>query len=301
MGTTFTNISSAQLDDMVVESARSVLPLFKLFSIALESGPRVNGNVVRVMLNTDPTVGTKTLGTMTTDTGGLTGVDVTINTPLSAGWKATEGSIGVAQLVPWWQAQINGAVYGVAKAVIDAALALFTATNFGNTDADKMVVAPGDFGWADYARFETLADVKIKRTVGMLLNAYYAGAIRAESTIMQYAATLGQNLLATGGVPTLGGQITPVKYVGLPTNSENLGGIAFGKAAVAGIVAPYDLINGPGDGDIVERRIITEPDSGLSLVYTSTATGGGTRSGEIAALVGVAKGDATAAVRLLSA
>jgi hypothetical protein len=300
MSTAFTNLSTAQVDDMVVEAAREFLPLFRMFSIELSADSKVYNNVVKVQLSTDPTVGVKTLGAVGADTGALTGVDVTINTPKQATWKATEGTISAATLPAWWQTQINGGMYGCAKAIIDSALGLVKASAFGNTDADKLVVAPADFGWSDYAALEVKADVKIKRPVGMLLNAYYAGAIRAETSIMQYAATLGQDALASGKVPTVNG-ITPIKYVGLPDNGENLGGFVFGRAAIAGIVAPYDLINSSGEGDIVERRMITEPDSGLTVVYTVTAQGAGTRIGEIAVMYGVAVGRASDVVRLVTA
>ena len=55
-----------------------------------------------------------------------------------------------------------------------------------------------------------------------------------------------------------------------------------------------------GDGDIMERRVITDPDSGISAMYTATASGGGTIAGECALLYGVAKGQ-DAVVRLVSA
>jgi hypothetical protein len=299
MATTFTNLTRAQKEDMVVEAARSILPLFNLFSISLDKGSLIKNNVYKVQLSTDPTIGNKTLGSTSTSTGALTGVDVTADTVKEGTWRAVEGEIDGPSFPSFWKAQMSGAVYGCAKAVIDAALGLVTATNYGNTAADKLVVAPADFGWSDFAELETKADIKIKRPIGMLLNAYYAGAIRAEATIMQYAATLGQGLLASGAVPTING-ITPVKYTGLPTNSENLGGLVFGRGAIAGVVGAYDPINQAGDGDIVDRFPVVEPNSGLTMLYTETASGGGTRTGEVAVMFGVAKGN-TDIVRLLSA
>jgi hypothetical protein len=47
--------------------------------------------------------------------------------------------------------------------------------------------------------------------------------------------------------------------------------------------------------------MITEPDTGLTVVYTEKVDAGGTRSGEIAALFGVAVGRAADVVRLVSA
>ena len=64
--------------------------------------------------------------------------------------------------------------------------------------------------------------------------------------------------------------------------------------------ATPDPLAAAGEGDIVERRIITDPDSGISALFTTTASGGGTIAGEIAILYGVAKGQ-DAVVRLVSA
>jgi hypothetical protein len=73
-----------------------------------------------------------------------------------------------------------------------------------------------------------------------------------------------------------------------------------GQAAIAiGIAQPSPLM-ASGEGNIVERRIISEPDSGLSVMLTVKADAGGTVSGEVALLFGVAKGQ-DSAVRLLSA
>jgi hypothetical protein len=300
MASTFTNLSTAQVDNMIVEAIRTILPALDMFSIRVDAEPAIVNTVKRVALSTDPTLATKTPGTFATATGAVTGVDVTLNTFNAAAWDATEGLISASMLPTYWADKIAGGVYVVAKSIIDAALALVTASNYGNTAADKLTVAVADFGAPDVATLRTLAAKKIKgRVKSMMLNSDYAGAIMGEASILSVFGQTGENLLKSGNLPQLGG-MTSMEYTDLPTNSENLGGVIFGKAAIAAAVAPFDILNNSGEGNILERRLITEPDTGLTLVYTVKVDAGGTRSGEIAALFGVAKGQ-NAVVRLVSA
>jgi hypothetical protein len=78
-------------------------------------------------------------------------------------------------------------------------------------------------------------------------------------------------------------------YRDFPSNSENMTGAVIGRAAIAVGMARPPMLMQAGEGNIVERRIITEPDSGLSALYTVKADAGGTKSGEVALLYGAAK------------
>jgi hypothetical protein len=302
MATTFTNLSTAQVDDMVVGAIRTILPALDMFSLQVLAEPAIVNTVKRVPLSTDPTLVTKTPGTFASTTGALTGVDVTINTFNAGAWDATEGLMSASLMPAYWADKIAGGVYVVAKSIVDAALALVTSGNFGNTEGtDKLTVAVADFGAADVASLRTLAAKKIKgRVKSLMLNSDYAGAISGDSSILSVFGQTGENLLKSGKLPQLGGMIS-MEYTDLPTNSQSLGGVIFGKAAIAAAVAPFDMLNGSGEGNIVERRMITEPDTGLTVVYTEKVDAGGTRSGEIAALFGVAVGRAADVVRLVSA
>ena len=55
-----------------------------------------------------------------------------------------------------------------------------------------------------------------------------------------------------------------------------------------------------GDGNIADRRIITDPDSGISVLYTLKADAGGTLTGECQIYYGLAVGQ-DSIVRLVSA
>jgi len=91
-----------------------------------------------------------------------------------------------------------------------------------------------------------------------------------------------------------------VHYNGVPTNSENIGGAVFGKAAIAVAAARPGFFMSSGMGEIVERREIMDTESGLSAMLTTKAEAGGKMSGEIVMLFGVAKAQ-DAVVRLLTA
>lgn len=89
-------------------------------------------------------------------------------------------------------------------------------------------------------------------------------------------------------------------YEDFPSNSENLLGAVIGSGALAVAIARPGFFLQSGEGDIIDRRVITDPDSGLSCMYTSKASAGGTLSGEVALLFGVAKAQ-DAVVRVVSA
>jgi len=300
MASTFTNINQALVDQRVIEALRHVLPLFSMFSHIVEEDDRTVNDVVRVPIAVDPTVGDKTAGTFKTTDGSLTGADVTYNKFRAAGWDAVESTLRASMLPTYWADKAAGAVYGVAKDVIDTALALVTSTNYGDTSADKLVVAPASFAQEDLGLLWEKAQNKIKRQdKTFLMNSGYAGALLGQSTLGLVFATSGNNFIETGILPNLMG-LKVAHYGDMPTNSQNLGGAVIGKAAIAAAIARPGFFLNSGDGDIVDRRVISDPESGLSAMYTVKASAGGTMSGEVAMLYGVAKAQ-DSVVRLLSA
>ena len=300
MATTFTNLNTALIDDKIVEALKHVLPLLGMFSHVILADDATTNNVIRVPIATDPGVGDKTAGTFKTADGSLVATDVTFDKFRAAGWDAVESTLAASQLANFWADKAAGAVYGVAKDLIDTALALVTATNYGDTSADKKTVAPADFAQMDLADLWAIAQTKIKRQDKvLLLNSAYAGALLGQSTLGLVFATAGNNFIETGKIPSLMG-MNVAHYADMPSNSENLGGAVIGKAAIACAIARPGFFLNSGEGNIVERRVIAEPDSGLSAMYTVKADAGGTLSGEVAMLFGVAKAQ-DAVVRLLTA
>lgn len=300
MATTISGINQALVDERIVESLKHMLPTLSAFSYTIEQVDRVVDDTVAVPLATDPTVGDKTAGTFKSADGTLGVATVTYNKLRAAGWDAVEYAMRASLFEQFWADKAAGAVYALAKDVVDTALALVTAANYGNTSADKLVVAAADFGQDDAAQLWQLATTKVKRQrKTMLLNTAYAARLFGNSNLALIYASAGNNFLQSGVLPQFL-DLNQMHYGDMPTNSENLGGVVVGSAAIAiGIAQPSPLM-ASGEGNIVERRVISEPDSGLSVMLTVKADAGGTVSGEVALLFGVAKGQ-DAAVRLLSA
>lgn len=300
MTTSISNVNNALVDSRVVEALRQVLPMLSMFSLDISEDDRIVSDTTAVPLATDPTVGTKTAGTTVTAGGALTSATITYNRHRGASWDAIEGTIRPSLFSNYWADKVAGAVYGCAKDVIDYALSLITAANYGDATGDKLVVAPADFGQNDAAQLWKKAVAKIKgQNKVVMLNTDYAAELFGNSNLALVYANAGNDFLAEGKLPRFLG-LNQLHYADMPANSENLGGAAIGRAAIAvGLARPGSLMNS-GEGNIVERRIITDPQTGISVLYTVTADGGGTLTGEVSILYGASKGQDTV-VRLLSA
>lgn len=306
MASTISSINAALVDNRVVKALRYVLPMLQTFSFGVwDMAKRGRGAViddsVYVPIATDPSVATKTPGTIAAGSGALAGTQVTLDTPIAAGWDAKEGNMPAEMLGNYWADKAAGAIYQLAKTVVDAALGLITSSNFSNTEGtDKLTVAAADFGQNDLALLWQYAATKIKQQgLSLGLNASYAGSLMGESNLALIFANSGDNFVRTGILPQLIGMNTWA-YPAFPANSESLGGAVIGKAALLIGAGPLDPLMQAGDGDVVERRIITDPETGLSALYTVVADGGGILKGECAMVYGVDAGQ-NAVVRLVSA
>jgi hypothetical protein len=300
MASTISTINQSLVDQKVVAALRYVLPMLKSFSLGIESDGKIQNDVVYVPIATDPSAQSKTAGTMVTANGSVAGTAVTLSSFYGASWDCAEGAMSPSLFPSYWADKAAGAVYSLAKQVVDAALGTITKAHFGDTEGtDKLTVAAADFGQADLALLWQYAEVKIKQRVKSLgLNAAYSGALMGESNLALLFAQNGPNFVATGVLPQLIGMNTWA-YPGFPDNSENLAGAVFGQAAILAAVAPPAALMSAGDGDIIESRLITEPDSGITVLYRTKGTAGGLVSGECSVLYGVDKGQ-DAVVRLLS-
>jgi hypothetical protein len=222
---------------------------------------------------------------------------VTLSNHYAAGWAFNEGAISADLFSAAWADKAAGAVYALAKQVVDATLALLTASNFSDVEnTDKLTVAIADFGMSDLAALWKMAAAKIKqRQRTYLMGPDVAAAIFGESVITNAFSNSGNNIVATGVMPSLLG-MNCIMYDAFPANSEGLASAIVGKAALLAAVAPPQPISVAGEGAISEKRIITDPDSGISVLYAATAEAGGAVRGECSVLYGVAKGQ-NAAVR----
>ena len=300
MATTISNLTEAQVDESVIAGLRLALPMLSAFSYKIDAGEAIKNNVTRVPLAVDPTEGAKTAGTLISGSGSLTGVDVTLDQFRGAGWDAKEGEVSAIQLPTYWADKLKGAAYVSVKRAVDQVLSLITAANFGNTSADKYTVAAADFGQDDAANLWALAETKImNQEKAFLMNTSYAAALFGTSSLANVYAANGNNFLESGKLPRFL-SLNQMYYPAFPNNGENLGGAVIGRGALAVAFARPSMLMQAGEGNIVERRVITDPDTGLSLLYTVTADGGGTMAGEVCLLYGYAKAQ-NAVVRLCTA
>lgn len=300
MASTIAGINEALVDEKIHEALKHVIPVLGAFSYVIEEDDRIIGDTTNVPLATDPTVATKTAGTLVSATGALAAATVTYNRFRGAGWDATEATMRASLLEQYWADKAAGAVYGVAKDLIDAALGLVTAANYDNVEGvDKLTVAPSDFDQASMAELWAIANNKIKRqSKTAILNTTFASAVFADSNLALIYGSAQDNYLSQGQLPRFL-DLNQMHYADLPDNTEDLGGVVIGRAAIAiGIARPGFFLNS-GEGDIVDRRIITDADSGISCMYTITASGGGKLNGEVALLSGIVKAQ-NSAVRLVA-
>lgn len=299
MSTTVATINESLVDQKVVQALRFTLPYLKMFSYQVESEGRIQNDSIYVPIATDPSSGSKTPGTFVADGGTLAGTQVQLSNFIGAGWAFTEGSMRANLLPEAWADKAAGAVYSVCKAIVDAGLGLITASNYGNTEnTDKITKAVADFDQSAAALLIGAATRKIKqREKTMILNSYYSMGLMGQSLFALNFAASGENILKSGSLPTILG-VPSAMYADLPANGESLGGAVFGRAAILAAVAPPTTFMAGGEGNIKERRVITDADSGISVMYTAKADAGGTLSGEVSVLYGVAKGQ-DAVVRLV--
>jgi hypothetical protein len=298
MASTISNINTALVDERVVEALRHALPMMNLVSFGVTQEEKLQNDIVRVSIATDPTVATKTAGTLLAAGGTLAGANVTLSNFRGAAWDATEGTVSAMTIEKYWADKAAGAVYVTVKDAVDAAFALVTAGNFGDSEGvDKLTKATADFDQGELAKLWGYGLNKIKRQQKVLvLNTAYSAAMLGLSNMPLVYAFAGENYLKTGQIPEFAG-MKVLTYADLPANSENLGGVVLGQAALLVGSARPSMLMEAGEGNIVDRRVITDPDSGLSVMYTMKADAGGTITGEVCMLYGVAKGQ-DAAVRL---
>lgn len=296
MATSFTGLSEAQIDDKIIGSIQAVLPMLSAFSTQLDHPEGlIQGNTYKVPVIGALTVANKTPGTLVSAGGSLGAADVVANAFRGASFEAIEGTISKRVMGNWWGAQVAEATKAVAATIVDGALGLVTAENF----ATAVSVDPAAFSADDLASIRAAAKDKLKNMSGAFLcgSTVASRLITLQQVVLALAIADNRNAIADGKIP--GGVVgyNAYEYVDMPSA---LLAAVIGQGALAVVAgAPEQLITS-GEGDVAYRRIVTEPESGLSLQYTETVSGGGKVACEIAAIYGAAKA-LDAAVRVVAA
>ena len=292
MATTFTGLSEAKMDEVIIGSIQAMLPYFGAFSTQLDHPEGlVKGNTYIVPVIGDLTVADKTPGTLVTPSGSVSGVNVVVNAFKGAAFEAVEGEISRRLLAAWWEKQVAEAAKAVAQQCVDAALALVTADNFGDTSADKVVQALNGFSTATLADIRAAARKKLKNVPGAFLCNPDVGSklVTLEQLVYALAIAGDKDVISSGEIPGSVVGYPAFEYVGFPGNSEHLVAAVIGKSALAIAAGAPEQILSSGDGEVTYRRVVTEPDSGLSIQYTEAVNAGGKVIAELGLLYGVKK------------
>lgn len=286
MATTFTGWNNDVLTMAAIQAAlkNALIPL-GAFSSAVSVERRVQSDVVRVPVMTAITTSAKTPGTASTSYGGAATTSVTLSTYREASWQLNEGSVSAAEAPVLFAAMAAEATYGLAKYVIDLALAEVTAANFGTS----RTIAAGDFGMNDLGLlWQDAEGKKMGRDRSLVLNAAYTGSLIGESNLGLILATMGDKGLMSAQLPPLMG-FKCFNYSALPTTG-NLGGFVCDKNAIAVALAPPEPLVAAGEGNKIADEVITDPDSSVVCRYIRLADAdGGYHKGRVEVLIGVEK------------
>ena len=301
MATTFSGLSEAQLDDNVIAEAKAILPFLAAFSTRLDFAGEalpVKDDTRKVMLVTDVTIGNKTPGMDTDGSGSVTGVNVTLDQFLSGAFDAIEGTISRRGMTAYFKKMLPRAANCLARKMVNEALGKVKAATFTNATT------------IDFSAFDTdtLTDIRaaakahIKDPFAMLLaGTKLAAKISGLAPVMYTYGLNGSNIIADNGLPGKLIGFNAFEYDDLPNNGEQLEGVIIHPSAIAVAASAPDQLIESGQGDVAYRRIITEPESGLSLQYTESVMGKGVIHCELASLFGAATGVAAGAHRIVTA
>ncbi len=297
MATTLTNLSMAGIEMAIQAALKNALVPINAFSLGISTEGMRKDDVKRVPVLTDPTAQSKTLGTATTENGAVTGKDVKLDTPKEAAFKMKEGEVSASEAQSFAEGLAAGAVYSLAKDILDAAFNLVTAANY----ATKVTSAAADFGMDDLGLLFAAAETKkLGRVRSLILNSSYVAQLLANSQLGITLATIGSDALKTAVLPPLLG-MQSYMYSGLPTNNENLGGMVIDKTSIAVAVSPIEQLVAEGEADCLFNKRVSDPDSGLTVNYKMVGNAdGGYIKGIVSVMYGVAKVQ-DAIVRLVSA
>lgn len=286
MATTLSNLSMAGIEMSIQAALKNALIPVNAFSVGISTDGMRKDDVKRVPVLTDPTAQSKTLGTAITENGSVTGKDVTLDTPKEAAFVLKEGEVGPEEAQAYAEGLAAGAVYSLAKSILDAGFALVTAANY----ATKVTAAAADFGMDDLALLFAAAETKkLGRNRSLILNSAYTAQLLANSTLGLTLATIGSDALKTAVLPPLLG-MQSYMYSPLATNSENLGGMVIDKTAIAIAVSPIMQLVNEGEADCIFNKRVSDPDSGLTVNYKMVGNAdGGYIKGIVSVMYGVAK------------
>ncbi len=296
LSNTLGGYSLAQIAQMSLDTLLPKLPLITPFATDFSSDVASSGSTVSTRVATALTSGSLTTGySANVQNSTLTAKTITLGSTTGSvvGFKDEEVSKASINLLDVF---VKPAVNAVANDILDDVFALFTASNYtasyttgdaAGFDSDKV---------ADVAEDLTDANVPADGRFMIVKPSYFTALTKDDAVKAAYSYG-GSEVIRMRRINGLAG-FNVQEYTDIPTNSENLVGIAGSKqGAIVAVRQPAVPSNFPG-----EVESVTDPDSGFTLqlrkwysadecvMYMSCA-----------AIWGVAVGNASNIVRLVSA
>ncbi len=296
MPNTLGGVNMDVLAQQSLDVLQDVLPSLRVFTTDFSDEIAVSGATVTTRVATQQSSGDLSSGyaanaqTVTTTAKQITIGDVTGNVIEFTDAEVSKSSINLMDLF------VVPGINAVANDMMDDALALVTAANFG---AAAFTGAAGDFSAdnvADLAQVLSTAKVPRNGRFLMIKPTYYT-ALAKDNAIQAAYAFGGAEAIRDNLVPRVHG-LEVVEYTDIPANSENLVGLCGAKQGII-IAARAPAIPDNFSGEI---RNVTDPESGLTLQLRKWySNDDGKYRMSIAGMWGVAVGVSSNIKRLVSA
>jgi hypothetical protein len=302
MANTLTNLTETMVQDEVLPALKLGLNPLNAFSFMASNKQMAVGDKVNVPIATAKTAATYT-STYQTGDSTTVGKSVTMAAPVFSSWFVNP-ALEAMPTVERFLSEGREAAYAVAKSMVQGVLGNYVAADIGDVvGVDKVVVTAANYDYS--AQTELWGQLKTKgvnETVSAIHTIPYAASLIDDSRLTDQSAS-GSNLLQSGELPPILG-VRQFYTDAFPTavTSENTGVIYTGKttAAVATAV-PNDVVSGLEGASGVRVIMVTDPDTGISLLYrTWVDSGTGVYWGSVLAMYGTAFIQ-NAAVRAVSA
>lgn len=303
---TLTNSYFTVVANEVVAAFKTAIAPINAFTFVPQTEPRPRGYIINV-----PVISSRTAGSWSNSyAGGNTSIvsaQVTLSTHSFSGAALTDAQStqndGSQRFLAAASVECGAAV---ARAVLDTALGIFTASTIGNVEGtSKVTVAAAAFDTDYVVDMVQLANArKLPETNRALIltDSYYAALLK-DPSVKDASAFAGSDPIRGGSVPTLLGM--PVyRITAMPTAiaAENTVGVLVHKSCVAVGMAPI----APADPETAAMAAIitqvTDAESGISLTYRrhyDNVLGESTINFEC--LHGAVAAQSTGAIRLVSA
>lgn len=296
LSNTLAGYSLAQIAQMSLDTLLPKLPMLSMFSTDFSSDIATSGSSVATRVATALTSGSLETGyAANVQNSTLTAKTITLGdlTGLVVGFKDSEVSKSSINLMDVF---IRPGINAVANDMLDDLFALFTSANYSAGYVAGDAAAFDSDKVADIAEDLTDANVPADGRFLIVKPSYFTALTKDEAVKAAYSYG-GSEVIRQRRINGLAG-LNVVEYTDIPTNSQNLVGVAGAKQGAI-IAARQPAIPDSFPGEV---EAVTDPDSGFTLQLRRWySADDGVHYMSMAAIWGVAVGNASNIVRLVSA